>query len=150
MAASSRRLDFPTFEEIVRTNRRLIERYGGIFLEPDNIKEQGKLEWVLEVIEHPLSSGEHLYPTIIDKAAILFWKITAEHTFWDGGKRTGLMVATSFLQKNRMPLNRFFQEEAFDVAVRLADAKVQGYTMDDLTKWLRRVTRNPFGFKSEW
>lgn len=45
-------------------------------------------------------SGKDLYPTLFDKAAILFYLCVKNHPFEDGNKRMGLLLLILFLFKN--------------------------------------------------
>jgi hypothetical protein len=71
---------FPTFEEILALNKRQITQYQGLFVPPLNLKEEGALRWVLDAIQYPLF-GVDPYPTLIDKATVLIWTITADMYF---------------------------------------------------------------------
>ena len=49
-------------------------------------------------IVHGEMFGEHLYPTIFDKARVYVYNIIANHVFSDGNKRTGLEAGLIFLK----------------------------------------------------
>jgi death-on-curing protein len=110
-------LRFPTREDIVRLNRRLVEETGGEFVPPDNLMNPGSLEWVLEAIQYPLF-GVDQYPTLADKAALLAWIIIEGHVFHDGNKRTGMATLISFIRLNGYQLD-VSPDEIVEVALRV-------------------------------
>jgi death-on-curing protein len=89
-----------TVADIVTVNRSMITRFGGFYVEADqNLGNPGALEYVFEAIQGSLF-GQDLYPTLIEKAAVLCWKIIRNHVFHDGNKRTGMEVCRLFLDLN--------------------------------------------------
>jgi death-on-curing protein len=137
-------LIFPTYEDIVRLNRRHIEQTGGSYSEPDNLKTPGSLEWVLEAIQYPLFGIDH-YPTLAEKAAILAWVIIRGHVFHDGCKRTGMSALDIFIRANGYQLDAS-DDEIVEVALRIAGAE-EDYSREELVQWIRskltpKVVRN--------
>jgi death-on-curing protein len=62
---------------------------------------KGKLESsIIQPFQEIL--GEELYPTLFDKAAILFYLCVKNHPFEDGNKRMGLLLLILFLFKNKL------------------------------------------------
>ncbi len=59
----------------------------------------GKLE---SCLEQPFQQfeGQDLYPSLTDKAAILFYLITKNHPFENGNKRMAVTITLVFLFKN--------------------------------------------------
>lgn len=88
-------LNYPSFEDIVNTNIKLIRETGGNIAGAGRFQNENSLNWVLEAIQDPV-----YYPTISDKASILAWAIIDGHVFIDGNKRTGLMSMMIFLIQN--------------------------------------------------
>jgi len=136
MEEISHSLNFPTFEDIVKTNLLHLELAGQRWVGVDNLKDRGSLEWVLEVIQYPLF-GVDRYPTLAEKAAILAWKIIAGHVFWDGNKRTGMSILHGFLRRNGYRLD-ISQDEVVEIACRIA-GKCSGETWayEDFAQWVR-------------
>lgn len=127
---------FPTLEDIVKINRRHLDTSGEEYFEPDNLRDTGGLEWVLEAIQYPLFGVER-YPTLVEKAARLAWQIIAGHLFWDGNKRTGMSVLHGFLRINSCLLN-VSNDEIVEIAQRVAQANSQkSYTYEEFVQWLR-------------
>ena len=66
---------FLEFEEVVEINRRMVLTYGGFFVEgDDNLANPGSLTYVLQAIQGSYF-GHNPYPTLIEKAAALAWRI---------------------------------------------------------------------------
>src|SRR5579871_1613355 len=90
---------FLTREQIVDINYLMYEETGGEFNGDDNLKEPGTLDYILDAVQ-ALVMGYDPYPTVIDKAAAIGWRIITGHVFWDGNKRTGIEVCRVFLRLN--------------------------------------------------
>jgi death-on-curing protein len=75
---------FPTYEQIVEANNRIIGRYGG---SGHQVLNGGPLHYAIECIEHSVF-GVELHPTIVEKACKLAHQIVTSHVFIDGNKRT--------------------------------------------------------------
>lgn len=80
--------------EVLLIHELLLERFGGM----RGVTEEGfgKLDAALAA---PLVSmfGEELYPELLDKAAVLFFRLVRSHGFSDGNKRVALIVLLDFL-----------------------------------------------------
>lgn len=122
-----------TVDEIVEINRRMIEAFGGTFLELDsNLANPASLEHVLIASQGSLF-GQELHPRTVDKAAVICWRIIASHVFHDGNKRTGLETCRQILELNglRMHIDR----AAVDVALRIARNEM---SVEQFTEWLEQ------------
>lgn len=77
--------------------------------------------------------GKELYPTLHDKAAALARGIIADHPFFDGNKRTGIMLAIIFLENNgcRTVID---DKELEDFAVQIA---VERLDIPIIATWLK-------------
>ncbi len=118
---------FLDFSTVIYLNRFLIEKYGGDFLEPDN------LHWVLDVVQYSVFGIER-YPTIFDKAAIIAWIIIVGHVFTDGNKRTAFVASTVFLLENGFELI-VTKEEIINTFESVATHKTTGITFELLSDW---------------
>jgi len=128
-------VNYPTLDEIIQINYRHLTNSGHAYLHPDNLKGRGTLEWVLDAIQYPLF-GVDLYPSFVDKASILTWKIIREHVFWDGNKRTGMTVLHVFCRTNSYLLNVAYPENR-EVALLIADAREgNDFSLDNLSAWI--------------
>jgi death-on-curing protein len=124
-----------TVSEIVEINRRMIAEFGGIFLEGDrNLANPGSLEYVLEAIQGSFF-GYEPYPTIVEKAAAICWRIIANHVFHDGNKRTGMESCRLFLESNGYAMRIDF--EVVDMALRIATGEVQ---FPEFVQWVEQRT----------
>lgn len=125
MAESCR---LPDANEIIRINEGMIQRFGGFYTaEHDNLMRPGALEALLEECQGAYF-GEERYPSIIDKAAMLCWRIIAGHVFRDGNKRTGLQVcrATLFFNGYELPNNE--TTHATILAIATGDLSLEDFT----------------------
>ena len=76
--------------------------------------------------------GKPLYPTIFDKATILFVQLIKKHVFANANKRTAFFVLVKFLQLNGYHFT-VSVEEAVDMCVTIAvealtDEKMRSYS----------------------
>jgi death on curing protein len=120
-----------TISEIVEINRRMIQSFGGVFFEGDrNLANSGSLEFVLAEIQGPLFDTE-LYPSIMEKAAAIGWRIIAGHIFHDGNKRTGMEACRQFLDLNGYTLR--IDREAVTIALKIATGEAD---MPEFACWV--------------
>jgi death-on-curing protein len=78
--------------------------------------------------------GEDLYPTIIDKAAVLGFAIVMNHPFVDGNKRTGHAAMEIFLVLNGLEINACTDEQEA-IMFALASGELE---RDIFTNWLQQ------------
>lgn len=122
-----------TISDIVEINRRMIAEFGGIFFEGDNnLANPGSLEHALEEIQGSLF-GQDLYPSIIEKAAVLGCRIIVNHVFHDGNKRTGMEACRLFLDLNGYKMR--IDLDVVTIAVAVAEDKMQ---IDGFTQWVEQ------------
>ena len=113
-----RALQVLTVADVVEINRRMIDAFGGFFVGADNnLANPGSLDHVLQEIQGSLF-GHEPYPTVIEKAAAIGWRIIAGHVFHDGNKRTGMEACRQFLELNgyRMRIDRGVVCMALEIA----------------------------------
>lgn len=95
----------------------IIEKTGGF----DGIRDQGILESVLEHIQN-----DFYYPGFVEKLTHLFFSINKFHAFNDGNKRSGIALATYFLEINGFGhCVRLFVSEMENIAVWVADGAIE-------------------------
>jgi len=98
-------------------------------------RERGRLEAAIATQTQAVF-GEELYKTVFMKAAALCRGIIADHPFVDGNKRTGIMTALIFLERNGVATSVKDQDlEDFAVAV-----AVEHLSVVDIARWLERNT----------
>jgi death on curing protein len=81
-------------------NKAGIDNFGGFYSEHDsNVKNNNSLEYLIEQAKR-----DDYYPTVLDCAVFYVEKITKNHIFHDGNKRTALTALNSFLALNKFSL----------------------------------------------
>lgn len=130
---------FLKFEEVVEINRRMALTYGGFFVEgDDNLANPGSLTYVLQAIQG-FYFGHNPYPTLIEKAAALAWRIITGHVFHDGNKRTGMEACRLMLDLNAYTMR--IDKEVIDVAIQICENQI---SFRDFVRWLEaRVVEKP-------
>jgi death on curing protein len=95
-----------TVSEVIEVHRRIIARHGG----PLGLRDLAALE---SAVAQPAMTfgGEDLYPSIIDKAAVLGFAIIRNHPFIDGNKRVGHAMMEVFLVLNKLGINATVTEQ---------------------------------------
>ncbi len=78
-------------------------------------------------------SDQELYPSLLEKAAILLQGVIQNHPFVDGNKRTALLAATALLQRNGVIIS-YGPQEAVGLAVGVAQHEV---SLGEIVRWLR-------------
>ncbi len=118
-----------TLVEILDIHHQVTQRSGGA----EGIRDLGALE---SVIAQPRMTfgGEDLYPTIIDKAAVLGFAIVMNHPFVDGNKRTGHAAMEIFLVLNGLEINACTDEQEA-IMLALASGELE---RDIFTNWLQQ------------
>jgi death-on-curing protein len=130
-----RALQVLTVSDLLEINRRMIAEFGGVFFSGDrNLANPGSLEHVLEEIQGSFFEFEP-YPEVIDKAAVIAWRIIAGHVFHDGNKRTGMEACRLFLELNGFDMA--IDREVVVVALGIAKGQMD---LTEFTDWLRART----------
>ena len=79
--------------------------------------------------------GKPLYPTIFDKATILFVQLIKKHVFANSNKRTAFYVLLKFLQLNGYHFS-VSVEEAVDMCVTIEVEALTDEKMISYSKWV--------------
>ena len=120
-----------TQADIIEINSRLIKRFGGIYFEADqNLANPGSLDHILDAIQGSLF-GVDLYPTVLEKAAAIAWRIIVGHVFHDGNKRTGMEACRVFLE-----LNGYIMKIDRDVVIVAIQAAKREIDFTEFHKWV--------------
>jgi death on curing protein len=87
------------------------------------VRNTGKLE---SSITQPFQKigGQDLYPTLVSKAAMLYYFCIKNHPFEDGNKRMGIFALIIFLAKSGYWLDTT-NEELFDITVYTAASSIK-------------------------
>ena len=130
-------MHFLNAENIIAINRATVEAHGGNFMPPSNLLHPENLDYVVEIVNAEMF-GEPLYPLITDKAAIYFYNIICNHIFSDGNKRTGLVAAMIFLNKNGYQIDEKYDESiVYDFTVKVAAGES---SIEDCQAWFAAHT----------
>lgn len=125
---------FLSLSDVVYINRVVIKRYGGRFVEPDNLNNVGSLEWALYVVQNPFFFGVNQYPTLGHKAAVLAWSVNSGHVFCDGNKRTSTLASLIFLDLNGYALDAD-NDDLIEISLSIANRTKTGFDLDSLYDW---------------
>jgi len=109
----------------------MIERSEGWFVPPNNLLNQGALEYILtDVINPDLDVTNHL--ALKEIAAKISHQIIARHVFHDGNKRTAAHTAWEFLRANGVCV--YLDSSIID----LTDSIARGVgTINNFYSWLK-------------
>lgn len=101
-------------EDIELIHMQIIDMSGGSY----GTRDGGRLESAV-ASQTQAVFGDDLYSTLFDKAAALARGIIADHPFSDGNKRTGMMLAIIFLERNGVKTD-IENKDLEDFAVQIA------------------------------
>lgn len=122
-----------TEKELVTINYSVIKQFSPS--EDFGIKDPSALKSVVAQPQQTIYDKE-LYPSVYDKAAILFEKVINKHCFYNGNKRTAVMSLYIFLRKNGIHLTASNNEIA-DYAVFLTSPNGNKRpTNKEISKWI--------------
>ena len=121
-----------TEKQIEKINALVIQRYSPN--EQIQTVSPSALNMIVNLPEQ-FVFGKHLYPTIFDKATILFVQLIKKHVFANANKRTAFYVLVKFLQLN----GYYFSvsvEEAVEMCVTIAVEALTDEKMISYSKWV--------------
>ncbi|GAB6712666.1 type II toxin-antitoxin system death-on-curing family toxin [Streptococcus uberis] len=121
-----------TENQIIALNKRVIERYS--IGEEIRLVSPSALNMIVNLPEQYLF-GNQLYPTLVDKATILFVQLVKKHVFANGNKRTAFLVLNLFLNLNHVRLV-VKKEEAIDFTVKVAVEPLTEESLSSYRDWL--------------
>lgn len=121
-------------KNIIAFNKATVAEHGGNYSPPNNLLNENYLDYLIDVVDAEMF-GEPLYPKLTDKAAIYLFNIVCNHVFMDGNKRTGLISATIFLQKNGFDLSFALSKDEIEAFVlKVASGKSN---LDECREWFK-------------
>lgn len=120
-----------TERELVMINTLQIQRYSPE--EQIGVKEPTALNMCVALPKQAVFDKE-LYPTLFDKAAILYQKLVQKHCFYNANKRTALVALHTFLRLNGLELH-VGNKEIEDYTVLVATDK--NLTHEMIAAWLK-------------
>jgi len=117
--------------EVLQIHRWIMEESGGSM----GIRDLGALE---SALAQPRMTfvGEDLYPTVIEKAAVLAFSLIQNHPFTDGNKRVGHAAMETFLVLNGFEIDAP-PEEQENIILHVAGRKL---SREEFTAWVRNHT----------
>jgi death on curing protein len=126
-------------DKIISINKDLVLSYGGIYYEGvKNIKNDNSFEFLLSAPNQNIFGIER-YPNIFDKAATYAFYIIKDHIFCDGNKRTAMMAAFTFLDKNGIEISEMINTKRIvNYAEKIAGCKPK---IGHISRWLKRISR---------
>lgn len=107
-----------TLEEIELLHMQVIDASGG----SHGVRDHERLKSAVAAQTQEIF-GKKLYATVFDVAAVITRNIIADHAFVDGNKRTGIMAAVIFLERNGIR-TEITDQELEDFAVQVAVGKL--------------------------
>jgi death-on-curing protein len=113
----------------------MIDRFGGIYFPPDNIKNRDQLSYLVEAVQGR-TFGVEMYPRIELKAALYMFNIIQNHIFHDGNKRTGLATAMLFLDTNGVTLKPKSHNNLIEFTLATASGD---RTLEEIEFWFRNM-----------
>jgi death-on-curing protein len=114
--------------EVLELHRRIIGQSGGAL----GVLNLGGLESALAQPRMTFG-GRDLYPTIVDKAAVLGYSLIQNHPFLDGNKRTGHAAMEVFLFLNGSEIQSSVEEQE-RIVLQVASGEMD---REAFTLWLR-------------
>jgi death-on-curing protein len=121
-----------TLEQILELHVLAIRSTGG----SHGIRDLGRLESAVAAQTQEVF-GEEIYKGIFEKAAAMCRGVIADHPFVDGNKRTGMLVALTFLELNgHMFVAK--SKELEDFAVNVA---IEHLEIPEIAIWLKSHTK---------
>ena len=110
---------FISVEDAIYLHKIIIARFGGA----SGIRDVKLLESALDQPLKAIEYGDDSEKEITYLAATYFFHIIKNHAFVDGNKRTGLLVASTFLAKNGYGLEVDF-DALYEVAIKTAESSL--------------------------
>lgn len=121
-----------TERQIEQINRGAIERYSPG--EEVRTISPSALNMIVNLPEQ-FVFGKPLYPTIFDKATILFVQLIKKHVFANANKRTAFYVLVKFLRINGFNF-KVSLDEAVEMTVKIAVDPLSDENMILYSKWV--------------
>ena len=121
-----------TEKQIEKINALVIQRYSPN--EQIQTVSPSALNMIVNLPEQ-FVFGKPLYPTIFDKATILFVQLIKKHVFANANKRTAFFVLVKFLQLNGYHFT-VSVEEVVDMCVTIAVEALTDEKMISYSKWV--------------
>jgi death on curing protein len=125
-------LKFVDLDTVVGIHRLQLSRYGG----SSGIRDLNLLDSALAQPKATFG-GEFLHKDVFEMASAYLFHIVMNHPFVDGNKRTGLLVAMTFLALNGY-IVRPSKSKLFDMTIKVAQGEIG---KEEVTKVLRALAK---------
>jgi death on curing protein len=134
-------IDFLSVYDVLFLHEKLIKRFGGLhglrdlealeaaLYQPQmvsqahNAKNNGKVNDNFLPFFSTLSYDEYLNKDIFQMAATYSYQIIRNHPFIDGNKRTGILSAITFLEKNGL-ITHANPEDLYQLTTNIVESKI--------------------------
>ncbi|SFH54826.1 type II toxin-antitoxin system death-on-curing family toxin [Pisciglobus halotolerans] len=127
-------MNYLTIEEIIAMNYALIKRYSP--REMIGVKDKSALEMTIAQPKQNVFDKE-LYPTVYDKAYILYFNLIKKHCFHNANKRTAVLALLVFLKRNGIELI-VDKEELEEMTVAIA---IDVVSKDEISAWIQSYAK---------
>ena len=126
------KLKIPTTEQVVSTNKYICEEQGN----PFKLLDKGKIESAIYTAFYPGSYPFSAGGVAKIAGALCFYLVKA-HAFLDGNKRTGALVAVTFMNVNRWDLSYSEEERNGKSAFAniIEKCAASGLAKEELIEW---------------
>jgi death-on-curing protein len=123
-------IDFLEIGDVPEIHGRELDRFGGL----SGLRDRSLLE---SALSQPMAmfDGVFLHTDVHAMAAAYWYHIVRKHPFLDGNKRTGLIVALTFLAINGITIPEA-SHRLYDATMAAAEGRV---TKEDLADLLRQL-----------
>jgi len=113
-----KKIRFLTVQEVIKLHDIAVERFGGAL----GIRNKGLLE---SAIAQPklVIFEKYVYKDLFQMAGAYAFHIIKNHAFIDGNKRTGILVALTFLDMNNYCIETD-PESLYELAIIIAQSKL--------------------------
>ncbi len=123
-------MNYLTTDDVIQIHDRIVQHYGGA---STALRDFGMLDSACAVPQQAVF-GTELYPTLHEKAGILFFLLIQNHPFVDGNKRTAVACLERFLEMNGYRLDAT-DDELFDLTVSVATAQTP---KEEVAPWIEQ------------
>ncbi|WP_422449107.1 type II toxin-antitoxin system death-on-curing family toxin [Thermoanaerobacterium sp. DL9XJH110] len=120
-------------ENIILFHEKIIKETGG----SAGVRDRGLIESALNRA-FMTYDGKDLYPTIIDKIAVITYSLINNHGFVDGNKRIGIAVMIILLKMNNIKVY-YTQQELIDLGLKTAGGLMKE---KDILNWIKERVKD--------
>lgn len=123
-----------TEEQLVSINKMVIEKYSP--LENSRLVSPSALNMIVNLPEQYVF-GKELYPTLVEKATVLFVQLIKKRVFENANKRTAVFALVAFFKLNHLALT-VATKELLDFTVLIATSPLTDEHFKEYCEWLNK------------